>query len=167
MKNLLFLLLTITFASCSQKELQKEELASASTIVIILSHNQYPKQITIDCKKGTAEYKNLNAVLAASADAKNPASDSKTISLDETSLTKIIRLFDAIDTAPQKRTLHSDGMMSAIEAHLNNGKTLNFDQLNDRHIDEVVFMAAVLRAIAENSKDPQIQKETAALVKAL
>ncbi|MCY1234539.1 hypothetical protein D3C87_59780 [compost metagenome] len=166
MKNLLFLLL-LTFISCSQKEQRKEERASVSTIIINLSHAKYPKQITINSKKGVAEFKNLNSVVAASADAKNHPSDSQTVPLDETSLTEILNLFNAIDRAPQQRTLHGNGMLSSIEAHTNDGKTINLDQLDDRHEDEIAFIEAVLRTIISKSKDPKVQQEMTALLEAL
>lgn len=166
MKNLLFLLF-LTSISCSQKEQRKEERASVSTLIINLSHYKYPKQITIDNKKGTAEFKNLNSVLAASADAKNQPNDSQTITLDETSLTEIFHLFNVIDTSAQKRHEFGDGMLSSIEAHTNDGKTIHLDQSNDRREDEIAFIEAVLRIIAAKSKDAALQKETAALIEAL
>ncbi|RKS25198.1 hypothetical protein CLV94_0228 [Flavobacterium endophyticum] len=166
MKNILFLLL-LTCISCSQKEQRKEELASVSTIIINLSHAKYPKQITINSKKGVAEVKNLNSVVAASADVKNHPSDSQTVPLDETSLTEILNLFNAIDRAPQQRTLHGNGMLSSIEAHTNDGKTINLDQLDDRHEDEIAFIEAVLRTITAKSKDPKVQTEMTVLLEAL
>lgn len=166
MKNLLLFLL-LTFLSCSQKEQRKEERASVSTIIINLSHAKYPKQITINSKKGVAEFKNLNSVVAASADAKNHPSDSQTVPLDETSLTEILNLFNAIDRAPQQRTLHGNGMLSSIEAHTNDGKTINLDQLDDRHEDEIAFIEAVLRTITAKSNDPKVQTEMTALLEAL
>lgn len=175
MKNLFILLFSITFLSCSQREQRKEERASVSTISINLSHYKYPKQISINSKKGFVEYKNLNSILAASSDArltaeanaKNGASDNKTVPLDETSLTEILNLFNAIDTAPQERNTFGDGMMSSIEAHTNEGKTIHLDQFNDRNVDEIAFIEAVLRTIAAKSKDTDVQKEMTALIEAL
>lgn len=167
MKNLLVLLVVANFLSCSQKEQRKEERASVSTLIINLSHYKYPKQITIDSKKGTAEFKNLNSVLAASADAKNHPNDSQTVTLDETSLTEIFHLFNAIDTTVQKRHEYGSGMLSSIEAFTNDGKTIHLDQSNDRREDEIAFIEAVLRIIAAKSEDAQTQKETTALIDAL
>lgn len=170
MKNLLLLLL-LPFLFCSQKEQRKEERASVSTIIIYLSHYRYPKQITVDSKKSVVEYKNLNSVLAASADARLTASkrnpDSKTVSLDETSLTEILNLFEAIDTTPQERDNFGDGMISSIEARTNEGKIIHIEQWNNRHVDEVAFIEAVLRTIAVKSKNPEVEKETAVLIEAL
>ncbi|TPD67060.1 hypothetical protein [Flavobacterium microcysteis] len=163
MKKILLLIAVVFFSSCLKKE-QKEIF---STIVINLSHSQYPKQITIDSQKSQIEYKNLNEVLAASADANKGLSDSKIVSLDEASLKEILNLFEAIDTTSQKRNKSEKGMYSSIEAHAKDGKILNIDQLNDRHADEVVFMEAVLKSIAVASKDTEVQKETKILVRAL
>lgn len=163
MKKVLFLIAVVFFSSCLKKE-QKENF---STIVINLSHSQYPKQITIDCQKSQIEYKNLNEVLAASADANKGVSDSQIVPLDKASLNEIISLFEAIDTTSQKRNKSEEGMYSSIEAHTKDGKTLNVDQLNDRHADEVAFMETVLKTIATKSKSPNAQKEMEILIKAL
>lgn len=161
MKKVLLLIAVAIFSSCLKKE-QKENF---STIVINLSHSQYPKQITIDSQKSQIEYKNLNDALAASAD-KGP-SDSQIVPLDDASLKEILHLFEAIDTTSQKRNKSEEGMYSSIEAHAKDGKTLNIDQLNDRHADEVAFMEEVLKNIAAASKDPEVQKETKILIQAL
>jgi len=163
MKKLLLLVVIALLSSCSKKE-HKEVFSS---IVINLSHSQYPKQITIDSQKSQIEYKNLNEVLAASADANKGLSDSKIVPLDEASLKEILNLFEAIDTTSQKRNKSEEGMYSSIEAHAKDGKILNIDQLNDRHADEVAFMEAVLKNIAVASKDTEVQKETKILVQAL
>lgn len=163
MKKVLLLIAVAIFSSCLKKE-QKENF---STIVINLSHSQYPKQITIDSQKRQVEYKNLNEVLAASADADKGPSDSQIIPLDEASLKEILHLFEAIDTTSQKRNKSEEGMYSSIEAHAKDGKTLNIDQLNDRHADEVAFMEAVLKTIASKSKEGKVQGEITDLIKAL
>lgn len=163
MKKILLLIAVVFFSSCLKKE-QKEHF---STININLSHSQYPKQITIDSQKSQIEYRNLNEVLAASADANKGLSDSKIVSLDETSLKEILNLFEAINTTTQKRNKTEKGMYSSVEAHAKDGKILNIDQLNDRHADEVAFIEAVLKTIASKSKDSTVQGEMAVLIKAL
>ncbi|MEZ0004952.1 hypothetical protein ABH942_000295 [Flavobacterium sp. 28YEA47A] len=163
MKKLLLLVVIALLSSCAKKE-HKEVFSS---IVINLSHSQYPKQITIDCQKSQIEYKNLNEVLTASADANKGVSDSQIVPLDKASLNEIISLFEVIDTTSQKRNKSEEGMYSSIEAHTKDGKVVNLDQLNDRHVDEVAFMKAVLKTIAAKSKAPNAHKEMEVLIKAL
>lgn len=163
MKKLLLLVVVALLSSCTKKE-HKEVFSS---IVINLSHSQYPKQITIDSQKSQIEYKNLNEVLVASADTNKGLSDNQIVPLDGASLNEILNLFEAIDTTSQKRNKSEEGMYSSIEAHTKDGKILNIDQLNDRHADEIAFMKAVLKNIAAKSNAPNAQKEMESLIKAL
>ncbi len=163
MKKVFLLIAVVIFGSCVEKE-QKQDF---STIIINLSHSQYPKQIIVDCQKSQIGYQNLNVVLAASADVDKTIPQSQIVSLDKTSLNKILDLFYAIDTTSRKRNKSDEGTYSSIEAQAKDGKTLSIDQLNDRHADEVAFIEAVLKTIASKSKDSTVQGEMAVLIKAL
>ncbi|MDQ7961970.1 hypothetical protein [Flavobacterium lindanitolerans] len=163
MKKLFFLMTLVFLSSCVKKE-QKEDF---STIIINLGHSQHPTQIIIDIQKSQIGYQNLNVVLAASADADKTIPHNQIVSLDKTSLSKIMDLFYAIHMTPQERNKSAEGMYSSIEAHSDNGKVLNMDQLNDRHADEIAFFEAVLKTIAKKSKDPNVQREMDDLIKGL
>lgn len=165
MKNLLAL--AILFFSCSQKEQDKKENSTTSMIVLNFMHYKYPKQIIVNIKEKYVIYRNSSLLIPASSNPENHPSENKLLILDDTSIMKIIQLFDAIKEFKLERNTYGDGMLTAIEAYTNDGKIIELHQMNDRHQDEIDFIESVLGIVESKSADLKVKKEAKVLMEAL